>query len=176
MPIYDRTNNKANVDIYSENRFIQAGKNLEIIANRMLNNDTLCKLLVRNNSDVLTDERPVTDEEKAKAFKEHISMIPVTDKELESKTKIVLQIGDIVPMQPRGLMYNVVFDIMCNVDSWNLDEYIQRPYAIMNELDSILSNTKMQSWGPTTFLGATSIKINERTLGYTMMFAFAEIQ
>lgn len=177
MPVYDSKTKKATVDMYQTDRFIQAGDNLKVLACRMVENEVLCKLLVRNEKSVLADKKPITEKEKTKAFNEHISTIPVLDKAEDSKTTIVLQIGDIVPMQPRGLSYTIVFDIICNIDNWNLDNYIQRPYAIMNELDSILSNTKMSaSWGPTTFLGATSIKINERTLGYTMMFSFAEIQ
>ena len=176
MPIYDRSTGKAMKDAHSQNRFIQAGKNLEIVATRMRRNDDLCKLLVRNGTEALSDGKSLTDEERAKAFSEHISTVPVVDKEEDSKTRVILQIGDIVPMAQQGLMYNLVFDVICDVDNWELDGYTQRPYAIMNELDSVLSNTKMQTWGPVSFLGATSIKINERTLGYTMMFAFSEVQ
>lgn len=176
MAIYSRENHKATTDIYSENRFIQSGRNLEVVASRILKNENLCKLLVRSGSGVLDDGIPLSEEEKAKAFTDHISTVPVVDKEIAAKNIIVLQIGDIVPMKGRGLVYSLVFDIICNIEDWNLDNYAQRPYAIMNELDAIISNTKMQSWGPAIFLGATSIKINERMLGYTMMFSFADIQ
>lgn len=175
MPLYDRSTSKMNSQKYIKNRFISAGENLNIIANRMVQNDKLIKLLVRNDKGVLDDETPVTDEEKAIAFQEHISTIPVTDKDIETKTKIVLQIADIIPNET-GLSYNISFDILCNIDVWNLDSPIQRPYAILNEIDEILSDTKIKSLGPVTLIGATSLKINERMLGYTMVFNFAEIQ
>lgn len=175
MPVYDRGTQKMRSQMYIKNRFVSAGENLSIIANRMLDNDELIKLLVRNDSGVREDGTPVTDEEKAKAFKKNISTIPVTDKEINTETKIVLQIADIVPNET-GLSYMIAFDILCNIDIWNLEGYIQRPYAIMNELDQILSDTKIRSLGPATFIGATSLKINERMLGYTMIFQFSEVQ
>lgn len=175
MALYDRETNKAIVDINSRGRFVQSGLNLQIIANRLMQNDDLCKLLVRNNSDVLEEDVPLTEKERATVMKDHISTIPVADKSEDVKNYIVVQVADIVPMEPRGLAYHVVFDVVCNVETWNLSNYIQRPYAIMNEIDSILSNTKIKSWGPVSFLGATNVKMNERTLGYTMLFTFAEI-
>ena len=105
----------------------------------------------------------------------NIGVIPIIDKDIEVNTFIAVQITDIVPTI-QGLTYNFVFDILCNTEVWNLDGYNQRPYLIMNELDQLFSNTKMKSLGPATFLGATSLKINEKMLGYTMMFSFSEIQ
>lgn len=175
MPVYDSKTKKATKDMYIKDRFITSGDNLNVIANRLLESDRLIKLLTRNGSDVLTDDRPVTDEERAEAMRTNIGVIPVIDKDIEVNTFIAVQITDIVPTI-QGLTYNFVFDILCNTEVWNLDGYNQRPYLIMNELDQLFSNTKMKSLGPATFLGATSLKINEKMLGYTMMFSFSEIQ
>lgn len=175
MPIYDRSTQKANADMYIKDRFINSGENLQIVASRILENDNLVKLLTRNSRNAISDESPVTDKERAEAMAKNITTIPVIDKDIDINTLIAVQIADIVPMN-QGLMYSLVFDILCNVEVWNLNGYIQRPYAIMNELDQMFTNTKMKSMGPATFLGATSLKINERMLGYTMMFSFAEVQ
>ena len=175
MPVYDRRTQKATSDMFIQDRFIRSGQNLNIVAERMIKDDKLVKLLTRNGRDVLTDEVDVSEEERADAMQKNVSVIPILDKDIDVNTMISVQISDIVPMQ-QGLVYNLVFDIVCNVEVWNLDGYIQRPYAIMNELDQLFANTKMKSLGPATFLGATSLKINEKLLGYTMMFSFAEIQ
>ena len=175
MPMYDRQTQKATADMYIKDRFINSGKNLQIVADRIIENDVLVKLLTRNGKGALDDGAPVTDAERADAMTKNITTIPVIDKDIDINTLISVQIADIVPIN-QGLTYSLVFDILCNVEVWNLDGYIQRPYAIMNELDQLFANTKMKSMGPATFLGATSLKINERMLGYTMMFSFAEVQ
>jgi len=85
-----------------------------------------------------------------------------------------MQITDIIPMTV-GLSFTLVFDIICNVETWTLDEYIPRPYAIMNELDFLLSDTKVKSIGPATLLGASSLKISETQIGYTVAFNIGEV-
>ncbi len=175
MALYDNETKKATVDMHIKGRFVQSGLNLQIIANRLVENDDFCKLLIRDNPDVLNDERELTERERAEVLKNHVSTIPIADKSEDIKNYVVVQIADIVPMEGRGLMYSIVFDVVCNVETWNLSNYIQRPYAIMNEIDYVLSNTKIKSWGPVQFIGATNVKMNERALGYTMLFSFAEI-
>ena len=83
MPIYDSKTKKATKDMYIKDRFITSGDNLNIIANRLLESDKLIKLLTRNGSDVLTDDRPVTDEERAEAMRTNIGVIPIIDKDIE---------------------------------------------------------------------------------------------
>lgn len=175
MTLYDaKNNNKMTAATNVKNRFIGGAENLEIIAKRLYNNDNLIKLLARNGSDVLEDKRPVTEEERLDVFKNNIITIPVLNKDIQLNNIIAIQIADIVPMKT-GLNYNIAFDVLCNIDTWNLDGYIPRPYQIMNEIDEILTDTKVKSIGPATFLGATSLKINEKMLGYTMVFNIGEI-
>lgn len=175
MVLYDPITKKATAENYNIDRFLVSAKNLQIMANRIMKNDDLCKLLVRNGADALSDGKPLTERERSEAARTNIRTTPVVDKEEEVENILVLQIADIIPSPVRGLVYSFTFDILCNVENWNLEGYIQRPYAIMNELDKLFSNTKMESLGPATFLGATNIKVNERLLGYTMTFVFSEV-
>lgn len=74
-----------------------------------------------------------------------------------------------------GLSYNISFDILCNVDTWELDGYTSRPMMIMNRIDAIFSDTKMKGIGKMQFLGAAPLKINDKIMGYTMLFNIGEI-
>lgn len=174
MSLYNGENQKMTSALYAKNRFLTAGDNLQIIADRITRNDDLCKLLTRYKSDVMKDTEPVSAAERAEVFSKRIRTVATLPKDDEVGAFIVIGIGSITPMGT-GLSYNISFDILCNTDVWNLEDYTARPYYIMNEIDWMLSNTKMKGIGPTTFLGAAPIKINEKLLGYTMLFNVGEI-
>lgn len=157
----------------TKNRFLAGASNFRIIADRLVKNDSLVALMTRNVSSVLADKTKVSNSERAAMMKQ-IQTVPVLPKEEGVGSYIIVSMGSITPMGT-GLSYNITFDILCNTDIWNLDGDIPRPYLIMNEIDEMFNDTKMNGIGPTTFIGAAPIKINEKMLGYTMLFNVGEI-
>ena len=173
MALYNGENQKMTSALNSKNRFLAGTKNLETIADRIVANEQLTKLLTRYNIDVLSDDKPVTSKERAEMIT-RVRTVPVLPKEEESGAFIIINMGSITPMTT-GLSYNITFDILCNTDVWKLSDYTPRPYYIMNEIDDMFNDTKMRGIGPTSFIGAAPIKVNEKMLGYTMLFNVGDI-
>lgn len=175
MALYQGENQKMTGSANSTNRFISGAENLQKIADRIVRNDDLCKLLTRYNQNVLDDETPVTNAERKELLTSRIKTVPVLEKEQEIGAYIIISIGTVTSLGSTGLNYNITFDILCNSDIWSLNGYIPRPYYIMNEIDSMFHDTKMKGIGPMTFMGAAPIKINEKMFGYTMLFNVGDI-
>ena len=173
MALYQGDNLKQTKTAHKTNRFLTPGKNFEIIAKRIHKNDTLCKLLTRYNDTPLDDKDPTLNE-RAEVLNNRVRPIPILEKEDEVGAYILLSTGSIVTMS-EGLSFNISFDILCNTDIWKLQGYHTRPMLIMNEIDAIFSDTKVSGIGKMNFLGATPLKINEKMLGYTMLFNIGEI-
>lgn len=174
MALYQGENKKQTKSIRSDKRFLVPSNNLRIIAERIQRDDNLCKYLTRYDVRPGWDMKDVTLKERGQVLKEKIRTIPVLEKDTEIGAFIILSIGTILPME-EGLSYNISFDVLCNTEIWKLDDYNTRPLAIMNRIDYLFSDTKVKGIGKMAFLGATPLKINEKMLGYTMLFNIGEI-
>ena len=90
MALYQGENQKMTGSANSTNRFISGAENLHKIAERIVRNDDLCKLLTRYNQNVLDDKTPVTNAERKELLTSRIKTVPVLEKEqeIELKTKL----------------------------------------------------------------------------------------
>lgn len=182
MAIYDRDTSKLVGRLNKRPHFDSLPKNLRIIADRFHNDDDLVKLLVRPVTDVMEEGKPdVTISERTEVLTKNLVTKPVLPKNTEIMNYIFMQFVDIVPFKDKdsgvssSMKYALVFDIVCNVDNWTLDDYNMRPYAIMERVDDLIGDTKIDSFGHVQFMGATALKVNEEMSGYTMMYQFGEV-
>lgn len=176
MTLYSGQNQKMLASANIKDRINRTASNMNILAERMVENDKLVKLLTRNTNDVLSDDSKPTKEEKKEAFQKHITLKPVFDKELDNDTRLLIQIINATPdIDNQFYVYTIAFDIMVNLDNWILEDGLTRPLAIMNELDNILTNTKIDSMGPVQFLGFSNLKVTERVGGYTALYTYGDI-
>lgn len=174
MALYEGENQKQKASLNSNKRFLVPGKNLRLIAERIQRDDLLCKLLTRYDSEVLNDKVKPTLKERGAVLQDKVRTIPVLEKDEDTGAYIILNVGTVTTMSA-GLSYNISFDILCNTDIWELDGYNTRPLYIMNQLDYLFSDTKVDGIGKMVFLGAVPLKVNEKMLGYTMLFNIGEI-
>ena len=65
---------------------------------------------------------------------------------------------------------NIVFDIICHTDSWDLGNFRQRPLKIMGYIDGILNKSKLAGIGNIEFLIAEKMILNSQLSGYTLMY------
>lgn len=152
--------------------FESVGQNFHIIARRLMKSERLMKLLLINESNADSSTRTLTPQEIANAFNDNIRTIPIIDKDTEMKNYIIIQSGGFVASKNEMYMdYLIMFDVVCNVRSWEMDDYTPRPYKIMQEIDNAMNQTKIDSLGPVQFYSATNLVINEEMAGFTLTYA-----
>lgn len=64
----------------------------------------------------------------------------------------------------------VVFDIICNVDYWNMGDYQIRPLKICGYIDGLLNNTKLSGIGTFQFAGCNELILDQYLAGYTLTY------
>ena len=152
--------------------FSQMGKDLQLIMERLIENENIAKLLYYGEKDALSKQN-LTATVKLSMVNDHIKVVPVLPKDLEAKNYIIVQFDSFMPNSTDNMSYKeflLTFDIFCNAQNWILDDYQLRPYAIMNEIDKMFNTSKLNSSGPINFIGANSISINENLLGFTVVY------
>lgn len=171
MSIYNPKTGKTNASqARKKQAFSDIGKNLNIIARRLMQDEMLMKLLVNTGTNAETD--PIDQSKIESVFGNNIKIVPVIDKEEDAKNYIVIQFGAFSPAGDTHFKnYIITFDIICNVNNWMLKDYTPRPYKIMAQIDSIISDSKIDSVGPVTFVSAQNLIVNEELSGFTLSYA-----
>ena len=170
MGVYDPKTGKMNSTKQSKKKpFCDIGQNLNIVARRLMQNETLLRLLVHTSKDAETME--ITQQQKEAVFGDQIKIVPVIDKEEDIKNYIIIQFGAFSGVEGKPYKnYVITFDIVCNISNWMLKDYTPRPYKIMAEIDEIISDSKIDSLGPVQFLAAQNLIINEELSGFTLSY------
>lgn len=175
MAIYNSNGTSSNTT--PKQNFTDVGSNLRAILNRILKNDNLVKLIYYNDSSV-SGKANLTDSEKSLLINDQIKIVPKLPKDTDQKTYLVIQMDQFAPVSEDTTFRSFLlsFDIICPADSWVMDDYMLRPFKIMQEIDSLFNLSKLHSLGPVTFTSANQIVINEDLMGYSMYYSVYDFQ
>lgn len=166
-----------------ESSFLSCEKDIEIILNKLFqskpHSDILKKLLIINNSDCLDADSEV--------YRKKIDVTPrqmVKDGYIKFNTKnklyehdevksyLMITMDNFIPnaTNPEFRDYNVIFDIICHTEYWDLGNYRQRPLKIAGYIDGLLNKTKLTGIGTFNFLGCSNVVFDDNFSGYILMY------
>lgn len=154
----------------TQDRFQTLGKNLIIIANLILNNQNLCKLLVVTNNEPLSAATIVDTDS---LMNKNIRVFPkIPDEQTEKGSFITILMDEIVvnPQNEKVTIVNLKFDILCPINEWLVNEESLRPFLIMSELGSMFNELQLKGIGKMRFLGSEMIVMSDYYAGYSMNF------
>lgn len=173
--LYGGENQKMNGSIKNLDRISRVSKNFKIIAERMVKDDDLVRLLIDDREECLLEgeKKPISSADRKKAMG-RVKCIPVINKEDEDDTVIVLAIKDII-RDGEKYIYTFDFDVLVNLNNWKLTDYNLRTLAIVNQIDNLFTDTKMEGIGAATFVGVESLKVNESIGGYRAHYLIEDI-
>lgn len=162
---------KINLVNTHKSTFETTQKDLFKIAEKIMGNEKLKKLLYHTTRDALT--RPeLTDEQTLGLLHENVRVIPqlVIDKEV--KSYIVVTFDNFCPNDnnPEYRDNLITFDVLCDLDIWVMDNYNLRPYLIMGEIDGMLNNKKLNGIGTVDFVSANQLLLSEDLAGFTLVY------
>ena len=172
MGLYDDKTRKTTLAqslLEGKQSFEDIGCNLSTIAERLMGNEDLMKLLIHTSKDA--EELPLTEEQIQNAFGDQIRIVPAIRKDEGIKNYVIVQFGGFAPVPKTDYKsYIITFDIICNIDNWMMKDYTPRPYKIMSQVNKLMNQTKIDSLGPVSFLGAQNLVINEELSGFTLSY------
>ena len=143
--------------------------------------EILKRLLVINTKDCLDNADSPAIKEKLKNMslaklrqEGYIKLEPkITMPEHEEvKAYIIMSCDNFTPNDTNTYYRDctVSFDIICNLDYWDLGNYRIRPLKIAGYIDGILKEAKLSGIGTFNFLGCSELVLNEDLAGYTLIY------
>ena len=151
--------------------FLSVDKDMNLIVNRILENERLCKMLYYSSADALK-RRELTEEEKLSMFGKNIKIVPKLTVDNEVLQYLCIGFSNLItnPTNPEFRDHTIEFDIVCHFDQWTLGDFALRPYKIAAELDTMFDKKKFAGIGLLEFVGATPIMLTDEFGGLCLMY------
>ena len=155
---------------YPHSSFLSIEKDMNIIINKMFENDRLKKLLYYNTKDCLNKPK-LTEEQTLSLINKQIKMVPKLYVDKSVLNYIVISFDNFTQSANPEFRDNIIeFDIICHFDQWQMNDFKLRPYRIAAEIDMLFNNQKMTGIGELQFLGANQIILTDEFAGLCLMY------
>ena len=160
----------------SQRRFAVMGTNTFKIANKIMNNQRICRLLKYQVRDPFDTEKYENVEGLDLMGKQILIVPKLFDESTEKMSYIIAVFDDFVVNQlnPEFKISTVRFDIACPYDEWLLDEESLRPYLLMQEIDNMFNQKELAGIGNLQFWRADALTLSPQIGGYSMRYKINE--
>lgn len=158
-----------------QRRFAVMGDNTFQIANKLVNNQNICRLLKYQVRDPLSDNYPNVD--GVELINKQILIIPKIYDDSTEKMSYVLAVFDnfvVNNFNPEFKLTTLRFDIACPYDEWMLDNKSLRPYLLMHEIDNDFNEKTLAGIGTLQFARATALTLSPQIGGYSLWYNINE--
>ena len=166
----------------TQRRFAVMGENTFRIANKLMSNQRVCRLLKYQTRDPFEEIDPITKKAQPNVdgvdlINKQILIVPkIFDDSTEKMSYIIAIFDDFVVNQlnPEFKISTIRFDIACPYDEWILNDHSLRPYLIMQEIDTMFNESKLAGIGTLQFHRADNLTLSPQIGGYTMKYKINE--
>ena len=158
-----------------QRRFSVMGTNAFKMADRLMSNQRLCRLLKYPCREPFAENLPDVNGEDL--IHKQILIVPkLFDGSTEKMSYIVTVFDDfsILASNNEFKVSTVRFDVACPYDEWVLNDTSLRPYLIMQEIDNMFNQSKMQGIGNLNFWRADALTLSPWLGGYSMRYKINE--
>ena len=151
--------------------FLSLEKDMHLIANMILKNPRLKKLLYYTTPDCLY-KTAVSDDAAIEMFGKNIKMVPKLTVDNSVLNYIIINFDGFTPnaTNPEFRDNIVEFDIICHFDQWTLKDFQLRPYKIAAEIDSMFSDKHLTGIGKLEFIGANQMILTDEYAGLCLVY------
>ena len=160
----------------TQRRFAVMGTNTFNIANKLMSNQRLCRLLKYQVRDPFDTEK-YPDIDGVELLNKQIMIIPKIFDDSTEKTSYVVAIFSNFTtnmLNPDFKLSSVRFDVACPYDEWVLNDKSLRPYLIMQEIDDMFNGAQMAGIGTLHFVRADTLVLTPQMGGYSMLYQINE--
>ena len=151
--------------------FLSMEKDMHLIANMMLRNPRLKKLLYYTSADALNRAEP-NEDQTLEMFGKNIKIVPKLYVDNSVLNYIIVSFDNFTQnaTNPEFRDNIVEFDIICHFDQWALKDFQLRPYKIAAEIDSMFNDKHLTGIGKLEFLGANQMILTDEFAGLCLMY------
>lgn len=151
--------------------FLSMEKDMHLIANMMLRNPRLKKLLYHTSADALNRAEP-NEDQTLEMFGKNIKIVPKLYVDNSVLNYIIVSFDNFTQnaTNPEFRDNIVEFDIICHFDQWALKDFQLRPYKIAAEIDSMFNDKHLTGIGKLEFLGANQMILTDEFAGLCLMY------
>lgn len=160
----------------TQRRFAVMGTNAFNMANKLMQNQRICRLLKYQVRDPFDTEK-YEDVDGVLLLNKQIMITPkIWDEDTEKTSYIVVLFNNFTTniINPDYKIDNISFDIACPYDEWVLSGHSLRPYLIMEEIDNMFNGAQMAGIGTLQFVRADRNVFTSQIGGYTMQYSINE--
>ena len=163
-------------NIAGQRRFAVMGDNAFRIANKLVHNQSICRLLKYQVRDPL-DRTKYPDVNGVDLINKQILIVPkIYDDSTEKMSYIVAVFDNFIinNFNPEFKITTLRFDIACPYDEWMLDDKSLRPYLLMQEIDTEFNQQKLAGIGTLQFIRAAALTLSPQIGGYSLWYNINE--
>ena len=152
--------------------FLAQEKDMELIVNMIMKNNSLKKLLHYTSKDCL-DRPKLTEDETLELFGKNIKIVPKLTIDNTVLNYMIINFDNFTPNSTNTeFRDNIIeFDIICHFDQWHLKDFQLRPYRIAAEIDSMFEGKHLTGIGKLQFLGANQMILTDEYAGLCLMYS-----
>ena len=152
--------------------FLAQEKDMELIVNMIMKNNSLKKLLHYTSKDCL-DRPKLTEDETLELFGKNIKIVPKSTIDNTVLNYMIINFDNFTPNGTNTeFRDNIIeFDIICHFDQWHLKDFQLRPYRIAAEIDSMFEGKHLTGIGKLQFLGANQMILTDEYAGLCLMYS-----
>lgn len=151
-------------------KFDEMNDNIKEITQTLLDCQNLCKLLYYNSLTPLSESN-IND--TSILLLNNIYPIPI-DPNIEDEPKSIITIVlDDSSLAKNNIGYKtskIVFNILCHLDLWLLDDTKIRPYSVLSEIDTLFNQQRIATIGKLEFERCRWIASNVKWHGYQVSY------
>ena len=163
-------------DRQTQRHFAVMGANTFYIANKLIQNRRLCRLLKYQVRDPF-DEKKYSDVDGMDLINKQILIVPKIFDDSTEKMSYVTAIFTSFSVNQLNTEFKnstVRFDVACPYEEWLLDGESLRPYLIMQEIDTMFNGAKLAGIGTLQFVRADALTLTPWIGGYSMLYMIHE--
>lgn len=160
----------------TQRHFAVMGANTFYIANKLIQNRRLCRLLKYQVRDPF-DEKKYSDVDGMDLINRQILIVPKIFDDSTEKMSYVTAIFTSFSVNQLNTEFKnstVRFDVACPYEEWLLDGESLRPYLIMQEIDTMFNGAKLAGIGTLQFVRADALTLTPWIGGYSMLYMIHE--
>ncbi len=162
-------------DDNTQRRFAVMGNNTFKIANKLMQNQRVCRLLKYQVRDPFNSQ--YEDVDGIDLIHKQILIVPKIYDDSTEKMSYVTAIFDdysVNQFNPEFKLSTIRFDVVCPYDEWVLDAQSLRPYLLMEEIDKMFNGAKLSGIGNLQFHRADNLALSPWIGGYSMRYKINE--
>ena len=158
----------------TQRNFSIMGNNLFRIASAIMDNQKVCRLLKYQDANPFSKEKENVD--GTDLLHKQIIIVPKIPEDGVECSFIIVVFDQytINPSNPDFKLCRIRFDVVCPFSEWVINADNLRPYLLMQEIDSMFNQAKLNGLGNLQFTHSTPLVLSPQMGGYSMYYQINE--